>query len=179
MTISAMTITAISITTIVSMQTLGASVGVAGGMTIAISWLSISRPLVNVVTIGVMGRSIAISRLSFSKPLAIAMTTSIATIVSSQPLCGSVYRAAATIGMVSNTTISTIARLSFSRPLTIAMSISIATIVSMQTLWASVCVAAASIRMIGNTSIAIARLGSSQAGKGHNNCYNLSCHGYV
>merc|ERR1712128_298487 len=58
------TITAISITTIMSMQTLGASVSVAGGMTIAISWLSISRPLVNVVTIGVMGRVIAISMVS-------------------------------------------------------------------------------------------------------------------
>merc|ERR1712128_356234 len=59
-----MSITAISITTIMSMQTLGASVSVAGGMTIAISWLSISRPLVNVVTIGVMGRVIAISMVS-------------------------------------------------------------------------------------------------------------------
>merc|ERR1712128_25091 len=85
-----MSITTIPITTIMSMQTLGASVSVAGGMTIAISWLSISRPLVNVVTIGVMGRVIAISkaisRLSFSRPLAIAMTISIATIVSSQAL---------------------------------------------------------------------------------------------
>merc|ERR1712106_625021 len=59
---------------------------------IAISWLSISRPLVNVVTIGVMGRVIAISMVSLSRPLAIAMTISIATIVSSQALCGSVYR---------------------------------------------------------------------------------------
>merc|ERR1712128_401341 len=59
-----MTITTISITTIVSMQTLGASVSIAGGMTIAISWLSISRPLVNVVTICVMGRVIAISMVS-------------------------------------------------------------------------------------------------------------------
>merc|ERR1719483_1939142 len=72
-----------------------------------------------------------------------------------------------------------ISRLSISRPLAISMAItaiSIATIVSMQTLWASMCVAATSIRMVGNTSIA--RLGSSEAGKGYNNCYNLSCHGY-
>merc|ERR1712128_66970 len=64
MSITTMSITTISITTIMSMQTLGASVSVAGGMTIAISWLSISRPLVNVITICVMGRVIAISMVS-------------------------------------------------------------------------------------------------------------------
>ena len=101
--------------------------------------------------------SIAISRLSFSRPLAIAMTISIATIVSSQALCGSVYRAAATIGMVSNTTIS---RLSL--PLAIS-SVSITSIaVASKALWASICVA-------GGIST-IARVSSSKAGEG---CYNL------
>merc|ERR1712128_413890 len=106
MTIS---VTTISITTIVSMESLWASMGVAGSMAIAISWLS------------------------FSRPLAITMTIS---------------------------------------------TISISTIVAMKTLRTPVCVAAASIGMESYTAIAIARLSSGKAGKGHNNGYNLSCHGY-
>merc|ERR1711892_451863 len=85
----------------------------------------------------------------------------------------------------------TIYWLSLSRPLTISVSnvisvgvrlwvitISISTIVSMKPLRTPVCVAAASIGMESYTAIAIARLSSGKAGKGHNNRYNLSCHGY-
>merc|ERR1719435_676104 len=131
----------LSITTIVSMKTLGASVSVAGTMTIA----------------------------GISRPLAITVSISITSIVSMKTL-------GASVGVAGGMAIA-ISWLGISRPLAIAIpTISITTIVSMQTLWASVCVAAASIRMVGNTSIA--GLGSSEAGKGYNNCYNLSCHGY-
>merc|ERR1719347_579483 len=67
----------------------------------------------------------------------------------------------------------TVSGLSLSRPLA---KVSIPTIMSMKTLRTPVCVAAASIRMVGNTSIA--RLSSCKGGKGCNNCYNFSCHGY-
>merc|ERR1711942_249833 len=61
-------ITTISITSIVSMQTLGASVCVAYSMAITISRLGISGPLAismsNVVSIGVLGRVVSISMVS-------------------------------------------------------------------------------------------------------------------
>merc|ERR1712106_1079282 len=82
-----MTISAISITTIVSMESLWASVGVAGGMAITISLsnvISVGVRLwvitISMVSLGHMDRSssismtIAISWLSISRPLAITMT---------------------------------------------------------------------------------------------------------
>jgi hypothetical protein len=126
------------------MKTLGASVSIAGSMSIAaISCLSLSGPLAvsmsNVVTIGKRLGVVAISMVCLRD----------------MDGCRSISMSIA------------ISRLSISRPLAIAITMAITTIVSMQTLWASVCVAAASIRMVGNTSIA--RLSSSQAGKGYNN----------
>merc|ERR1712123_81211 len=63
----AITIT-ISITTIVSTESLWASVGVAGSMAITISWLSLSRPLTisvsNVISVGVRLWVITISMVS-------------------------------------------------------------------------------------------------------------------
>merc|ERR1712123_192435 len=147
----------ISITTIVSMESLWASVGVAGSMAITISWLSFSRPLTisvsNVISVGVRLWVITISMVSLGhmdRSSSISMTIAISW-------------------------------LSISRPLAITMTIStisISTIVSMKTLRTPVCVAAASIGMESYTTIAIARLSSGKAGKGHNNRYNLSCHGY-
>merc|ERR1711892_975497 len=142
----------ISITTIVSMESLWASVGVAGSMTITISWLSFSRPLAisvsNVISVGVR---LWVITISMDRSSSISMTIAISW-------------------------------LSISRPLAITMTIStisISTIVSMKTLRTPVCVAAASIGMESYTAIAtIARLSSGKAGKGHNNRYNLSCHGY-
>merc|ERR1719435_765689 len=61
-------ISTIAITSIVSMQTLGASVCVAYGMAVTISRLGISGPLAisvsNVVSIGVLGRVVSISMVS-------------------------------------------------------------------------------------------------------------------
>merc|ERR1712111_197621 len=61
-------ISTIAITSIVSMQTLGASVCVAYSMAVTISRLSISGPLAisvsNVVSVGVMGRVVSISMIS-------------------------------------------------------------------------------------------------------------------
>merc|ERR1719153_1474860 len=51
----------ISISTIVSMESLWTSMCITDSMTIGISWLSICRSLVNTVTIVVMGRVVAIS----------------------------------------------------------------------------------------------------------------------
>merc|ERR1712055_431220 len=88
-------ISTIAITSIVSMQTLGASVCVAYSMAVTISRLSISGPLAisvsNVVSVGVMGRvvsisiSISMSRFSLSRSLAISMV-SIPTIVTMKTL---------------------------------------------------------------------------------------------
>merc|ERR1711892_72037 len=128
------------------MESLWASVGVAGSMAITISWLSISRPLTisvsNVISVGVRLWVITISMVSLGhmdRSSSISMTIAISW-------------------------------LSISRPLAITIStISISTIVSMKTLRTPVCVAAASIGMESYTAIAIARLSSGKAGKGHNN----------
>merc|ERR1711892_1517418 len=190
----------ISVTTIVSMESLWASVGVAGSMAITVT--SISRPLAITMTIsvttistttivsmeslwasmGVAGSmAITISWLSFSRPL----TISVSNVIS---VCVRLW--VVTISMVSlghmdrSSSISmtiAISWLSISRPLAITMTISISTIVAMKTLRTlrtPVCVAAASIGMESYTAIAIARLSSGKAGKGHNNRCNLSCHGY-
>merc|ERR1711887_366763 len=107
-------ITTISVTSIVSVDTLGASVCVAYSMAVTISRLSISGPLAismsNVVSIGVLGWVVSISMVSL----------------------GDIDRSS-TISM-------TISRFSLSRSLTISM-ISISTIVTMKTLRTPVCVA--------------------------------------
>merc|ERR1711862_727431 len=77
-------ITTISRSSIVSMQTLGASVCVAYGMAITISRLGISGPLAismsNIVSIGVLGRVVSISMVSLGdidRSSAISMTIAI------------------------------------------------------------------------------------------------------
>merc|ERR1719153_1254609 len=171
----------ISIPTIVSMESLWTSMSITDSVTI--SWLSICRPLVNTVTIVVMGRVVAISMVSLgeidrgssismaiaissiSRPLAIDISMSI---VSMETLWTSMSITMASIGMESNTTIS-IARLCFS------LAIAIVSMVSSKTLCSSICVTMASIWMVGST---IARLCSGKAGKGQDNSYNFNCHGY-
>merc|ERR1712002_893657 len=153
-------ITTISITSIVSMDTLGASVVVADSMTI--TWLS--RPLAiaissisitSIVSMQTLGASvcvaysmaITISRLGISGPLAI----SVSNIVSIGVLGRVVSISMVSLGDIdrSSTISMTIAitRFSLSRSLTISM-ISIPTIVTMKTLRTPVCVATASIRMV-------------------------------
>merc|ERR1712106_283865 len=129
----------ISVTTIVSMESLWASMGVAGSMAITIS--SISRPLTksvsNVISVGVRFWVITISMVSLGH---MDRSSSISTTIA-------------------------ISWLSFSRPLAITMTIStisISTIVAMKTLRTPVCVAAASIGMESYTAIAIARLSSGK-----------------
>jgi len=96
----------ISITSIVSMETLGASVSVAGGMAIAIS--SISRPLAITMSItitsivsmktlwasvGVAGSmAIAISWLGISRPLAITMSNIVTISVTGRVIAISMVR---------------------------------------------------------------------------------------
>merc|ERR1719420_1747853 len=158
-------ITTISITSIVSMNTLGASVVVADSMTI--SWLS--RPLaISISSMQTLGASvcvaysmaITISRLGISGPLAISMSN----IVSVGVLGRVVSISMVSLGDIDrSSTISmtiAISRFSLSRSLTI----SIISIPTMKTLRTPVCVATATIRMVGNTSIAIARLSSYYCG---------------
>merc|ERR1719435_609211 len=82
-------ISTIAITSIVSMQTLGASVCVAYSMAVTISRLSIRGPLAisvsNVVSVGVMGRVVSISMISLGRSLTISMV-SIPTIVTMKTL---------------------------------------------------------------------------------------------
>merc|ERR1711942_254516 len=143
--VTSISITSITITTI-ACKTLSGSVCISSG----ISWLSISGPLAIIPTIAITSITIA-----------------------SQALGCSIHRAASTIGMIRNSSISW---LSLALAITIA-TIAIATIaIASQALGSSVDRAAATIGMKSHSSIA--RLSSCQAGKGGNNCYNLSCHGY-
>merc|ERR1711942_540243 len=165
-------ITTISITSIVSMNTLGASVVVADSMTI--SWLSrsLAISISSIVSMQTLGASvcvaystaITISRLGISGPLAISMSN----IVSVGVLGRVVSISMVSLGDIDrSSTISmtiAISRFSLSRSLTI----SIISIPTMKTLRTPVCVATATIRMVGNTSIAIARLSSYYCGKGCN-----------
>ena len=180
----AVSIAAISIATISSGQTLGApvdragaTIGMVGNSAIAISGLSLSIPLaitaISIATISVaaivsresLGRSvgvasaaIAISGLSLSIPLAIAIDV---------VAIGVLGRAVA-IAMVSlrhihrgrPMTAITISRLSLCLPLAI-IPIAIA---AMETLGRSVGVAHTRVGVVGG-AIAIARLGSSEAGE--------------
>merc|ERR1719430_2311031 len=102
-------ISTIAVTSVVSMQTLGASVCVAHSMAVTISRLGISGPLAisvsNVVSVCVMGRVVSISMISL----------------------GDIDRSS-TISMAIS-----ISRFSLSRSLTISM-VSIPTIVTMETL---------------------------------------------
>merc|ERR1711970_643064 len=166
----AISIISMSIPTIVSMESLWTSMSITDCMTI--SWLSICRPLVNTVTIVVMGRVVAISMVSLgdidrgssismaiaissiSRPLTIDISMSV---VSMETLWTSMCITMASIGMECNTTIA------------------IVSMVSSKTLCSSICVTMASIWMVGST---IARLCSGKAGEGQDNSYNFNCHGY-
>merc|ERR1712179_483093 len=180
-------ITTITVTSIVSVDTLGASVVIADSMTI--TWLS--RPLAVISTIAITSivsmqtlasvcvahsMAVTISRLGISGPLAISVSNVVSVCVMGRVVSVSMI----SLGDIDrSSTISmaiSISRFSLSRSLTISM-VSIPTIVTMETLRTPVCVATASIRMVGNTSIAIARLSRYYCGKGCNYCYNLSCHG--
>merc|ERR1711942_610066 len=156
--------------------------------TAIISWLS--RPLAIITTIAITSITVStiackalcgsvcissgISWLSISRPLAIIPTIAITSItIASQALGCSIHRAASTIRMIRNSSIS---RLSLALAITIT-TITITTItIASQALGRSVDRAAATIGVKSHSSIA--RLSSCQAGKGGNNCYNLSCHGY-
>merc|ERR1711887_36207 len=113
--------------------------------TAIVSWLSRSLAIVTTISVtsiacktlcGSVSISSGISRLSISRPLAIISTVAIASVtISSQTLGCSVYRAASTIGMIRNGTISW---LSLTLAITIAM-IAIATIaIASQALGSSV-----------------------------------------
>merc|ERR1711942_540390 len=144
-------ITTKSITSIVSMNTLGASVVVAYGMAITISRLAISGPLAismsNIVSVGVLGRVVSISMVSLGdidRSSTISMTIAISRLslplaiistIASQALGASVLRTVPTIRMISH-------------------GIDTVTI-----------------------SISIPGLSCTQAGKSYD-CCNLSCHGY-
>merc|ERR1711862_774858 len=141
-----------------------------------ISWLSRSLAIITTISVtsiackalcGSVCISSGISWLSISRSLAIIPTIAIASItIASQALGCSIHRAASTIGMIRNSSISW---LSLALAITIT-TITIATIAS-QALGSSVDRAAATIGVKSHSSIA--RLSSCQAGKGGNNRYNL------
>jgi len=190
----AVSVAAISIATISSGQTLGAPVDRAGaaiGMVgnSAIARLSLSVPLaitaISIATIsvaaivsreslgrsvGVASASIAISGLSLSVPLAIAIDV---------VAIGVLGRAVA-IAMVSlrhihrgrSMTAITISRLSLCLPLAI-IPIAIA---AMETLGRSVGVAHTRVGVVSG-AIAIARLGSGEAGEREDDRKRFNCHG--
>ena len=108
------------VASIVSMKTLGTPMSVADSMTITITrlsfTLSIAITMSNVVTISVVGRVVTVTMVSLGHidrgstiarlcfPLSI-VSIAISSIVSMKTLGASVSVAAATIGMVGNTTI--------------------------------------------------------------------------
>merc|ERR1719312_1718505 len=178
----------ISITSIVSMNTLGASVVVADSMTI--SWLSRSlaisissiaiSSIVSMQTLGASvcvayGMAITISRLGISRPLAISMSNIVSVGVLGRVVSISMF----SLGDIdrSSTISMTIAISRLSLPLAIISSI------ASQALGASVLRAVPTIRMISHgidtvtISISIPGLSCTQAGKSYD-CCNLSCHGY-
>merc|ERR1719422_1997619 len=111
----AISISSIAISSIVSMQTLGASVCVAYGMAITISRLGISGPLAismsNIVSVGVLGRVVSISMVSLGDIDRSSTISMIIAIPTMKTLRTPVCVATATIRMVGNTSIA-IARLS-------------------------------------------------------------------
>jgi len=181
-------VAAISIATIaaiVSMKSLGRSVGVASS--ISISGLSLSVPLAIVATVSItaiaaivsmktLGRSvgvaggIAISGLSLSVPLAITIDVVAIVVVG-----GAVAIAMVSLGHIHRgRSIASIAIswLSLGLPLAI---IPIA-ISAMETLGRSVGVAHTRVGVVGG-AIAIARLGSSEAGEREDDRKRFNCHG--
>merc|ERR1711942_511236 len=168
---------------------------------------SISRPLAIVVDTIAIGSMVVRTALVdkragttiiswLSRPLAIITTIAITSItittIACKTLCGSVCISSGiswlsisrplaiipTIAMIRNSSISWLSLALAITITTIAIAtIAIATIaIASQTLGSSVDRAAATIGVKSHSSIA--RLSSCQAGKGGNNCYNLSCHGY-
>merc|ERR1739838_1270843 len=190
----AVSVAAISIATISSGQTLGApvdragaAIGMVGNSAIAISRLSLSIPLAIIATVSItpiativsmksLGRSvgvasgIAIPSLSLSIPLAIAIDV--------VAIC--VLGRAVAIAMVSlrhihrgrSMTAITISRLSLCLPLAI-IPIAIA---AMETLGRSVGVAHTRVGVVGG-AIAIASLGSGEAGEREDDRKRFNCHG--
>merc|ERR1711862_827886 len=146
-----------------------------------ISWLSRSLAIITTISVtsiackalcGSVCISSGISWLSISRSLAIIPTIAITSIaIASQALGCSIHRAASTIGMIRNSSISWLSLALAITITTIAIAtIAIATIAS-QALGRSVDRAAATIGVKSHSSIA--GLSSCQAGKGGNNCYNL------
>jgi len=183
-------VAAISIATIaaiVSMKSLGRPVGVASSISISITGLSLSVPLAIIATISIttiaaivsvksLGRSvgvasgIAITRLSLSIPLAIAIDVVAIVVVG-----GAVAIAMVSLGHIHRgRSIASIAIswLSLGLPLAI---IPIA-ISAMETLGRSVGVAHTRVGVVGG-AIAIARLGSSEAGEREDDRKRFNCHG--
>merc|ERR1739838_46737 len=192
----AVSVAAISIATISSGQTLGApvdragaAIGMVGNSAIAISRLSLSIPLAIIATVSItpiativsmksLGRSvgvasgIAIPRLSLSLSIPLAIAIDVVAI-------GVLGRAVA-IAMVSlrhihrgrSMTAITISRLSLCLPLAI-IPIAIA---AMETLGRSVGVAHTRVGVVGG-AIAIARLGSGEAGEREDDRKRFNCHG--
>merc|ERR1719480_454666 len=165
-----------TISAIVSMKSLGRPVSVASG--IAISGLSLSVPLAIVATITIttipaivsvkpLGRpvgvasGIAISRLSLSVPLAITIDVVAVAMIS----LGHIHRGRSIASIA-------ISWLSLGLPLAI---IPIA-ISSMETLGRSVGVAHTRVGVVGG-AIAIARLGSGEAGEREDDRKRFNCHG--
>jgi len=190
----AVSIAAISIATISSGQTLGApvdragaTIGMVGNSAIAISGLSLGVPLsitaISIATIvsreslgrsvGVASAAIAISGLSLSVPLAIAID-----VVAIGVLGGAVAIAMVSLRHIhrgrpiASIAAITISRLSLGLPLAI-IPIAIA---AMETLGRSVGVAHTRVGVVGG-AIAIARLGSSEAGEREDDRKRFNCHG--
>merc|ERR1712179_763593 len=182
----------------VSSQTLGASVdragttiGMVGNSTIAISRLGLSIPLAIVATMSITSISIAtislesldsvvvaggatiavaIARLGLSVPLAVAIDVVAIVVVGGAVAIAMVsLRHMHGCGSVSTIAAIAITRLSLGLPLAVTIT---AIAVTLDSLGGSVVVA-------GGTTIAvaIARLGSSKAGKGENDRKRFNCHG--
>jgi len=181
------TISITTIAAIVSMKSLGRSVGEASSIAISISRLSLSVPLAVIAAISIttiaaivtmksLGRSvgvasgIAISRLGLSVPLAITID-----VVAIGVVGGAVAIAMVSLGHIHRgRSIASIAIswLSLSLPLAV---IPIA-ISSMETLGRSVGVAHTGVGVVGG-AIAISGLGSSEAGEREDDRKRFNCHG--
>jgi len=180
---STISISAISVATIVTVKSLWASVSVADSMAV-ISWFSISGPLAVKSTISISAISVStivtvkslwasvsvtdsmavISWFSISGPLAISMSN----VISIGVVCRVVAISMVSLGHIdrSSSISMTISIASLSLPLAIAIAM-ISMAIASEALGRSVDRATATIGVVGNT---IARLSSSKAGKGCNNC---------
>jgi len=173
----------ISISTIVAVKSLWAPVSVADSVAM-ISWLGISGPLAVKSTISISTISVStivavkslwasvsvtdsmavISWFSISGPLAISMSN----VISIGVVCRVVAISMVSLGHIdrSSSISMTISIASLSLPLAIAIAM-IPMAIASEALGRSVDRATATIGVVGNT---IARLSSSKAGKGCNNC---------